>query len=101
MRSKPLAEILEAVGAPRRMQYLSIDVEGAEARILRPFPFDLYTFDAITVERPTLAVHTCLVEAGFVLAKTKWCDGFYLHHDVAKRLRTISRPFFGMPPKFF
>jgi FkbM family methyltransferase len=101
MRAQALVDILDASGAPRRIQYLNIDVEGAEARILAEFPFDRNTFEAITVERPTLAVHRCLSEAGYVLVKIRWCEGFYLYHDVATRLGAASRPFDGMPSKSF
>jgi hypothetical protein len=101
MRSQPLAEILDSIGAPQRIQYLSIDVEGAESRILSGFPFDRYSFDAITVERPTSAVHGYLSEAGYVLAELRWCDGFYLNRDVATQLSFAPRQFEGMPSKCF
>ena len=45
-----LASVLDAVGAPRMMDYLSLDVEGQEYNILNTFPFDRYAFRCMTVE---------------------------------------------------
>src|SRR6202035_106222 len=56
VRSRPLADVLDAFQAPQRIQYLSVDVEGAEHRVVGAFPFDRYVFEAITIERPTHAV---------------------------------------------
>jgi FkbM family methyltransferase len=100
-RSQSLGNILDSIGAPKQIQYLSIDVEGAELRILNGFPFDRYVFDALTIERPTRAIHACLTDAGYVLDKTKWCDGFYLARGTAARLGIKPKPFSGMPSKFF
>jgi FkbM family methyltransferase len=101
MRTQRLVDILDSIEAPRKIQYLSVDVEGAEARILCGFPFDRYEFEAITVERPTPAVHKCLLEANYVLAEIKWCDGFYLSRELATQLGAKSRSFDGMKSKFF
>jgi hypothetical protein len=48
----PLHEILRRFSAPREMEYLSLDVEGAEMLIMQHFPFDEYSFKIMTVERP-------------------------------------------------
>jgi hypothetical protein len=101
LRSKTLGQLLESVEAPARIQYLSIDVEGAELRVLNGTPFDRYTFDAITIERPTPAVHKRLTAAGYVLARTNWCDGFYLSQQLATRLGIVVQAFEGMAAKFF
>jgi FkbM family methyltransferase len=42
------SEILR--NAPKRIQYLSLDIEGHELEALSGFPFDEYTIDLITVE---------------------------------------------------
>jgi Methyltransferase FkbM domain len=100
-RSQSLGQILDSVGAPKSIQYMSIDVEGAEHRVLSGFPFDRYVVEALTIERPTPAVHNCLMEAGYVLNSTKWCDGFYVSRDTALRLGITPKLFTGMPAKFF
>jgi hypothetical protein len=45
-----LADLLRRHRAPRHIDYLSLDVEGAEWAILEPFPIGEYTFGALTVE---------------------------------------------------
>eukprot|EP00966_Prymnesium_polylepis_P226246 5233283-Prymnesium_polylepis.1 len=50
VQTVPLGSLLDEMGAPPVMDYLSIDVEGAELSILSVFPFDRYAFHTITVE---------------------------------------------------
>lgn len=45
-----LGAVLDSVGAPSVIDYLSLDVEGHELTILRTFPFSRYRFRCITVE---------------------------------------------------
>src|SRR5688572_18299968 len=51
LKGCPLWELLRKHGAPRRMDYLSLDVEGAEWMVLKDFPFDQYSFHCMTIER--------------------------------------------------
>jgi hypothetical protein len=48
--TEPLQSALERHGAPKIIDYLSLDAEGSEFRILKAFPFDRYMFRCITVE---------------------------------------------------
>lgn len=48
----PLEEVLRMHDAPKVIDYMSFDVEGAETFILKNFDFDQYTFKVMTVERP-------------------------------------------------
>jgi FkbM family methyltransferase len=43
-------DLLKAHGAPNTMDYLSIDTEGSELKILQSFDFDKWSFGVITVE---------------------------------------------------
>jgi FkbM family methyltransferase len=45
-----LEDLLDKYGAPRNIDYLSIDTEGSEYEILRNFPFEKYQFKVITCE---------------------------------------------------
>lgn len=101
VRTSTLLSVLEAQGAPKTIDYLSIDVEGAEHRILANFPFYHYRFRAITVERPTTQVHALLRTAGYVLDRVHLYDGFYVSRDIAAELGINERPFQGMAPKNF
>jgi Methyltransferase FkbM domain len=48
----PLYEVLNRFQAPKVIDYLSLDVEGAETLIMKDFPFHEYSFNVMTVERP-------------------------------------------------
>lgn len=61
-----LATVLEMFQAPHIIDYLSLDVEGAETYILRDFPFDKYQFRAMTIERPDEELRKILAENGYL-----------------------------------
>ena len=67
---------------PRTIDYLSIDVEGAEADILEAFPFDRYTVKLISVEHNFTEnrskIHDILTRNGFVRDKQVAWDDLYV-----------------------
>ena len=63
-------EMLAYAGAPKVIDYWSLDVEGAEELVLRATPFEEYTFLVITIERPTPACHGILSAKGYVCVGT-------------------------------
>ena len=78
--TKTLEQILDQIDAPDVIDYLSIDVEGAEDRILGRFPFDRYTFTTITIERPSASLQNILKVNGYILMKhMPGVDNFYMH----------------------
>ena len=62
----PLATILTRFEAPAVIDYLSLDVEGAEWFILHQFPFDKYQFKCLTIERPSDQLQALLQKQGYV-----------------------------------
>lgn len=48
--AKTLVQLLQEHGAPRAIEFMSIDTEGSEYEILRVFPFEQYKFAVIAVE---------------------------------------------------
>lgn len=52
MYTTTLTHVLDLVNAPKRIDYMSLDIEGAEYHALKGFDFRRYTIDLITVERP-------------------------------------------------
>lgn len=80
--AKPLAEILKIAGAPHVIDYMSIDIEGAEDRALLEFPFDVYKFCCLTIERPSCKLRERFKDFGYVLVKElPGLDCFYLHES--------------------
>ena len=45
-----LGDVLDVAGAPAHVDFLSLDVEGAEFEILETFPFDRRSFGLLVVE---------------------------------------------------
>lgn len=93
-------------GSPRVIDYLSLDVEGSEDRILSTFPFGSFTFLVLTIEQPHRRTSARLVAHGYTqLARLgAWDasgDELWVHRSIpggvaaAKaRLRTSGVPLF-------
>jgi hypothetical protein len=64
-----LAHLLEIYDAPRVLDYLSLDVEGAETISMSGFPFDWYRFRILTIDRPSAILQTKLVGQGYLFLK--------------------------------
>ncbi len=93
-QARPLADILDECGAPPVIDYFSLDVEGAEERVLRHFPFDRYTFLTLTIERPTPLLNQILLEQnGYVFVKNVRSDTFYVHESIANFDQIKKLPF--------
>jgi hypothetical protein len=61
----PLLEVLQNNNAPKVIDYLSLDVEGAESYIMSAFPFADYSFKVMTVERPKPDLQDLLIANGY------------------------------------
>jgi hypothetical protein len=83
-----LQEILERTHAPIEIDYLSLDVEGAEAFVLRNFPLNKYKIKIITAERLRGEARRYLVANGFQFLKrlTKWGESLWAHESVLDSL---------------
>jgi hypothetical protein len=99
MTTVPLASILDSARAPAIIDYFSFDVEGAETRILRSFPFDRYSFLAMTIERPTPELNERLFQNGYIFVKNVRFDSFYVHKSLPHMDKIVRQPFEQVPPK--
>ena len=76
--TRRLDSILEEQNAPRRIQYLSLDLEGAESAAMPDdFPWDTYIFELVTIERPPPDLNARLFGHGYLFVKNLWHDSFY------------------------
>lgn len=99
LRTRTLASILDECGAPEVIEYLSLDIEGAETRIMRSFPFARYRFLALTVERPLPELNEILFRNGYVFVRNVEFDSFYVH-ETCPGLDSLARePFVQVPAK--
>lgn len=55
-----LSTLFRKFNVPKTINFLSLDVEGAEELIMKDFPFDEYKFGILTVERPNQALQITL-----------------------------------------
>jgi len=85
-----LKGILQKFNAPSVIDYLSLDVEGAELFIMKDFPFHEYQFKVLTIERPKDELLVLLETNGykkvldFKRGDTLWAHKSY--YDVGKAL---------------
>jgi FkbM family methyltransferase len=85
-----LDEILEKAKAPRHIDYLSIDVEGAELDVLRGFSLDRYEVDALTIEhnnepRKREVMRQLLESKGYARVRSWVVDDWYVRKAPAER----------------
>jgi FkbM family methyltransferase len=95
----PLNELLDRYNAPAIIDYFSLDVEGAEERVIRSIDFEKYQFLCITIERPTPKVNKILFENEYLFAKNHRFDSFYIHSSILSNKKLKLQPFEQIPPK--
>ena len=91
-----LQEILDHVRAPPVIDYLSLDIEGAEYDALKSFDFTAYRFQALTIERPVKELRALLREKSYVFVKDNGCfgDQLWVHSSLAAQARQrLDSPF--------
>jgi hypothetical protein len=82
----PLWELLRKHRAPQRINYLSLDIEGAEWLAMKDFPFDEYSFECMTIERGSndyFRLRSLLLRRGYRLVRVGTPDDFWVHPGVA------------------
>jgi FkbM family methyltransferase len=89
-----LDEILERAKAPRWIDYMNIDVEGAEYDALRGLSLDKYDIGALTIEHNYEAEKRNLIQKlleakGYVRVRSWEVDDWYVHRDLAREYRTF------------
>ncbi|MGD9982234.1 MAG: FkbM family methyltransferase [Hyphomonadaceae bacterium] len=97
--TRTLEQVLEEHRAPPVIDYFSFDVEGAETRILRRFPFNRWRFLCLTVERPTPELNRLLFANGYVFVRNLSYDSFYVHKGLPGIDRLKIEPFEQVPAK--
>lgn len=65
-----LLEVFKKFNVPKIIDYISLDVEGAEDMVIAFFPFSKYRFNVMTIERPSDFVANILTQNGYVLLKS-------------------------------
>lgn len=89
-----LAKVLRSLGAPRTVDYLSLDIEGAELLAMRSFPYSAYNVSMLTVERPSPALRALLNTHGYsYVCDNGWfSDELWMHQSFADRALKLGGP---------
>lgn len=84
----PIAEILERFDVPKVVDYMSLDVEGAEFFVMKNFPFHDYKIKILTVERPTADLVKLLTEKGYEKVKdlSRWGETLWVNSNFKNQM---------------
>lgn len=99
VQTKTLQQILQEYNAPKFIDFFSLDVEGAETRILRDFDFDEYVFGALVIERTSEELNETLFRNGYKFVRLRVGDSFYVHESLPVSDTIPKEPFRQVPPK--
>jgi hypothetical protein len=81
----PMWELLRRHQAPLVIEYMSLDIEGAEWIALKDFPFDEFRILCMTIERGGRSydkLRAKLRREGYRLVRAVVPDDFYVHETV-------------------
>jgi hypothetical protein len=97
----PIRQVLSEFNVPHSIDYMSLDVEGAELLIMQAFPFEEYKIKVLTIERPSKPLRALLEEKGYIFLKdlawwgeTLWAhksSGFTPEHAKIAKIKTEER----------
>lgn len=93
MHTVSLGKILEDFKAPPVIEYLSLDIEGAEAWAFQTFLWDKYTFLTLTVERPKPELVAMLESNGYMYMcdHGDFGDQFWVHNTLPNLAVVVSK----------
>ncbi|CAB9500390.1 Inherit from NOG: Methyltransferase FkbM [Seminavis robusta] len=79
----PISKVLQRYQVPKTIDYLNLDIEGAEFLVMQHFPFDTYKVRVMTVERPNEQLHALLESKGYHHLKdlTWWGETLWAHES--------------------
>jgi hypothetical protein len=88
MYTVPLLEIFQRNNVPKVIDYLSLDVEGAETFIMLGFPLNEYKIKIITAERLKGEIRRYLKEHGYEFVKrlSHFGESLWVHSDYMAEL---------------
>jgi len=95
IKGAPLWELLRKHEAPHVIDYLSLDIEGAEWLALKDFPFETYAFNCMTIERgggpDYMKLRGLLLEKGYRLVRIGGADDYWVHPSVDYTPKLVDR----------
>jgi FkbM family methyltransferase len=78
----PLSILLQEEKVPEIIDYISVDVEGAEDIVFSGFDLEKHRANVLTIERPSAALREKLTKSGYILVKDiPGLDVFFVHES--------------------
>ena len=94
-----LEKELKHANAPTLIDFLSLDIEGAEWIALRNFPFDQYKFRCMAIERPNELLDLLLDSKGYRQVAHLKYDVIYVHCDFLADVNFEPKVRFAFTPR--
>lgn len=87
-RTVTLRDVFRKFNVPSVIDYMSLDVEGAEEFVLRHFPFQEYTIRLLTIERPKEGLRQILENNGYTqkLRLSRWGETLWVQSSLESSL---------------
>lgn len=88
-----LARLFQDMGVPSQIDYMSLDIEGAEEWVLESFPWNTYQILVLTIERPKDKLKSMLLERGYYFVRTHGTDGdtLWIHSEFPGLMQATAR----------
>lgn len=90
---------LDKIKAPEIIDFLSLDVEGAEWIVLRSFNFNRYKFVCMAIERPNELLDMMLEQNGYRQVAHLAYDVIYVHKDFLENVNFKPNIKFSFTPR--
>jgi len=100
LTTRRLHDVLRDAGAPTIIDFLNLDVEGAETAVLSTsFAWEQYTFLTLSIERPPPDLNARLFSHGYLFVRTLGLtDTFYVHRSHPRAHRVARNSSFEQLP---
>lgn len=103
LETTTLTLILDHAKAPHVINYMNLDIEGAELVAMSGFDFNKYKIWLINVERPKPKLHYLLAKHGYVFlhSMTEYGDILYVHFSTPNFEKIFKDQYQSIPPVWF
>lgn len=103
LRTVSLETIFRDMNVPSVIDYMSLDIEGAEEWVLSTFPWHRYTFCTLSIERPDESLIKLLEQKGYIYIcdHGNYEDKFFVHSSLPN-LSEVKQKYgqlVGSPPR--
>lgn len=99
LKTKTLETILDEFKCPEIIDYLNLDVEGAEEEVLLNFNFKKYKFKFMSIERPTVNLDIKLELENYIQILHAGNDVYYSHRDFVDEINQNPSFLFKLTPQ--